>query len=228
MLTDPVDRKALVAIQKIWAQTSLKPFVDVQVEYVDEPKRTTIAGEKKPKKKSIVVSNHTSVLDIYVLFSALDLPLRFVSKREIFFIPLVGWVMGLIGHVSLVRENKESGRSALVTCEYNLKHGKEWSVVFFPEGSRIAPRSGLDEPCAPFKIGAFRVASVVGGDDVDLLPVSISGTRQIMGPGEEFKALRVPKEPVVVRVHQSLRPDDYDRDPQRMSDVCKKIISSDL
>eukprot|EP00959_Pyramimonas_sp_CCMP1952_P302103 6321223-Pyramimonas_sp.AAC.1 len=61
-----------------------------------------------PKGTPVVyVANHQSYLDIFSLF-ALHRPFKFVSKTDIFYIPIVGWSMFLTGHVGLKRTDRRS------------------------------------------------------------------------------------------------------------------------
>jgi 1-acyl-sn-glycerol-3-phosphate acyltransferase len=53
-------------------------------------------------KPVIYVANHQSFMDIYTL-CWLDIPIKFIAKSTIFYIPVAGWVMGLIGHVAYTR-----------------------------------------------------------------------------------------------------------------------------
>lgn len=92
----------------------------------------------------VFVSNHKSWLDIYSLFW-LDIPLKFVAKREIFYIPVAGWAMALIGHVALDRDVSDKGAVVLAKCRQRLQQGA--SVFFFAEGRRT--RDG--------KLNAFKV-----------------------------------------------------------------------
>jgi len=174
LLTDPVDRGLLNAVQQAWASATLYPFLQLNVR-----------GElPKADKPAIYVSNHNSLLDPYVLMS-LGLPMRFVAREEVFYIPLVGWVCFLIGHVRLVRGDAQSGKAVIEQCARKLAAGRAWSVVFFPEGSRLGKLSdGLGE----FKIGAFKVAEQAG---VPVTPVCIHGTRDAMPPGQELSCFKL-------------------------------------
>lgn len=216
LLFDPVDRLALDRVQRIWASWTLRPFLDIEVE--NEQRVEDLL--KDTGRGCIVVSNHRSTLDAFVLFAALGIPLRFVSKKEIFFIPLVGWVMGLIGHVSLTRGDKRSGKSVLENCEYYLKNGHAWSVVFFAEGTRNKneDESHLNE----FKIGAFRLAESTGAP---LVPVSIRGTSDAMPPGGEFSFLKHAAK-VKVRVHEPVMVDG--RQAEVLKAECWNEISEGL
>ena len=57
-------------------------------------------------------------MDIYTL-CWLDIPIKFIAKSSIFYIPVAGWVMGLIGHIAYKRGEVSrdcAPLSALLLC----------------------------------------------------------------------------------------------------------------
>ncbi len=117
----------------------------------------------------VIVPNHQSLLDI-VFFNMLRHRLRWVSKKEIFRVPLVGWEMRMVKYIELVRGNKSSVIKMMEECVKSLKEGI--SIVIFPEGTR-----SLNGAIGKFKTGAFQIAIKT---DKPLLPVLIDGTGEIM------------------------------------------------
>ena len=69
----------------------------------------SVTGREKMEKHTahMIVSNHQSQLDILVAFT-LFYPFKWVSKAEIFRIPLIGWNMTLNRYIKLKRGDKES------------------------------------------------------------------------------------------------------------------------
>ncbi|MDX9729679.1 MAG: lysophospholipid acyltransferase family protein [Bacteroidales bacterium] len=117
----------------------------------------------------IIIPNHQSLLDI-VFFNMLRHRLRWVSKKEIFRVPLVGWEMRMVKYIELIRGNKASVIRMMEECVASLQEGI--SVVIFPEGTR-----SLTGAIGKFKTGAFQLAVKT---DKPLLPVLIDGTGEIM------------------------------------------------
>lgn len=113
----------------------------------------------------VVISNHQSLLDILVLFN-LFFHFKFVSKIEIFKIPLIGWNMYLNKYIRLKRGDKKSIAQMMKDCEAALENGS--SVLIFPEGTRSP-----DGQIKKFKLGAFSVALKM---KAPILPIVISGT----------------------------------------------------
>jgi len=113
----------------------------------------------------VVVSNHQSLLDILVLFN-LFFHFKFVSKIEIFRVPLIGWNMYLNRYIRLKRGDRESVKQMMADARQALSEGN--SILIFPEGSRSP-----DGRIKPFKPGAFILAKEM---QVPILPIVITGT----------------------------------------------------
>lgn len=141
--------------------------------WVMPPWSVRVRGRDKLKKywntPCVLVSNHQSALDILVAFT-LFFPFKWVSKIEMFRVPLLGWNMRLNRYISLVRGDKESGKKMLADCENALHQG--CSVYLFPEGTR----SQTGEMKA-FKPGAFLLAHTM---KVPIIPIAIQGTQDAL------------------------------------------------
>jgi 1-acyl-sn-glycerol-3-phosphate acyltransferase len=131
--------------------------------------RTTGVRLDDPRRPYVVVSNHESYADIF-LISHLPWEMKWLAKKTIFNIPVMGWIMRMAGDVPLVRGNRASAVGALAQCRDRLE--KKVSVMVFPEGSR----SKTDE-LLPFKDGAFALAVEA---QVPVLPIAVAGTRDCM------------------------------------------------
>ena len=133
--------------------------------------KVIVDGREKIDQKQayIIIPNHQSLLDI-VFFNMLRHRLRWVSKTEIFRVPLVGWEMRMVKYIELIRGNKASVIKMMEKCVESLRDGI--SVVIFPEGTR-----SLTGAIGKFKTGAFQLAVKT---DKPLLPVLIDGTGEIM------------------------------------------------
>jgi 1-acyl-sn-glycerol-3-phosphate acyltransferase len=112
----------------------------------------------------VVVANHSSFTDVF-LVATLPWDMKFLSKKSIFRIPLLGWQMSIAGDVPIVRGEKGSARQAMRQLRERLD--RRLSVLFFPEGTRSA-----DGTLGEFREGAFRLAIEAG---VEVLPLAIVG-----------------------------------------------------
>ncbi len=160
IITWPFDRRQVILQQFtcFWAAlyTWIIPAWRIRVDGREHlPRRTP----------HVVVSNHQSLLDILVLFN-LFFHFKFVSKIEIFKIPLIGWNMYLNKYIRLTRGDKKSVTKMLEDCEKALRTGS--SVLIFPEGTR-SPDGQIKE----FKLGAFILALKM---KAPISPIVISGT----------------------------------------------------
>jgi 1-acyl-sn-glycerol-3-phosphate acyltransferase len=118
-----------------------------------------------PRRPFVVVSNHESFADI-LLISHLPWEMKWLSKAELFRIPVMGWMMWLAGDVPVKRGFGPSAVEAMDRCRQVLRN--RVSVMIFPEGTRSKTAELL-----PFKDGAFRLAIEAG---VPILPLALSGT----------------------------------------------------
>ncbi len=122
-----------------------------------------------PRRPYVVVANHESFVDI-LLISHLPFEMKWMSKKDFFRYPLVGWMMRLAGDIRLDRSDKASAANALAQSRDRLE--KHVSVMIFPEGTRS--KTG---ELQPFKDGAFRLAIDAG---VPILPLAVIGTRDAL------------------------------------------------
>ena len=118
-----------------------------------------------PRRPYVVVSNHESFADI-LLISHLPWEMKWLSKAELFRLPVMGWLMRLAGDIPVKRGFGPSAIEAIAKCHEALKN--RVSVMIFPEGTR-SPTADL----LPFKDGAFRLAIDAG---VPILPLALHGT----------------------------------------------------
>jgi 1-acyl-sn-glycerol-3-phosphate acyltransferase len=130
--------------------------------------RLRITGDmvSDPRRPYVVVSNHQSLADI-PLISNLPWEMKWMGKKELFRLPVVGWMMWLSGDISVNRKSPRSGAQALLKAQRYLE--QKCSVMMFPEGTRT-----LDGRVRPFAEGAFHLAIKA---KVPVLPIVIEGSR---------------------------------------------------
>ena len=127
--------------------------------------------ERIPARQCIVVANHCSYLDGILLTALLPPRFTFVIKREMAQVPVAGYLLKRLGSEFVERfESQGTARDSRRLLQL-VDQGQ--SLAFFPEGTfKAAP--GL----LRFHTGAFRAAVRAG---LPVVPVSISGTRDMMG-----------------------------------------------
>ncbi len=117
----------------------------------------------------VMVANHQSAADIWALYLT-GAQFRWLSKDDVFKVPLIGLAMKWAGYVPISRGKSGSHAAALRASSQWIRRGI--SMVFFPEGTRSE-----DGHLKEFKIGAFRLAVE---EKVDILPLVIQGTRDMV------------------------------------------------
>ena len=126
-----------------------------------------------PGEPVIYASNHSSMFDIWALFATLPGSVRFVAKRELFRIPLLGHAMHAAGHIPIDRAVKARAFEAYDDAARIIKQG--FSPVVFPEGTR-SPTGEL----LPFKNAPFALAIAA---QVPVVPVYVHHTFEILPKG---------------------------------------------
>jgi 1-acyl-sn-glycerol-3-phosphate acyltransferase len=121
----------------------------------------------------VVASNHQSWFDIFLLAAVLPGSLRFVAKKELASVPLLGPAMRRAGHVFIDRQNRQAAFGAYDEAAEAIRAGI--SAVVFPEGTRS--RTG---ELQPFKKGPFVLAIAAR---VPLVPAYCAGTFTLLPKG---------------------------------------------
>ncbi|HXG18073.1 MAG TPA: lysophospholipid acyltransferase family protein [Methylomirabilota bacterium] len=127
-----------------------------------------------PQQAYLFMSNHQSNFDIPILMAAFDtLQVRWVSKREVRKVPIIGLCMQRTQQVLVDRESPTQAVVVIRQVKALLDAGI--SVIFFPEGTRTR-----DGRLQAFKPGGFAVAVEAG---VPVVPVTVRGSRALWPPG---------------------------------------------
>ena len=132
-----------------------------------------------PPGPLVVVANHESVLDPFVLGCAIERELRFFAKAELWRRRPVAWAMERLRAIPV--ERGRGDRAALAAAERALAAGD--AVAIFPQG--VVRGSGS------WQRGAARLALATG---TTVLPVRLLGTSRALSRGR----LGFPKLVVVV------------------------------
>lgn len=106
-------------------------------------------GSAAPLEHAMVVANHVSWLDIFVVDALY--PCRFVAKAEIRAWPLAGWLAAKAGTVFISRGSKRDLRHIFKGLVHSLQAGER--VAFFPEGTTARQGTVL-----PFHANLFEAA----------------------------------------------------------------------
>lgn len=121
---------------------------------------------------AIFISNHQSMLDIFMLGRMFPQGCTVTAKKSLKWIPVLGWFMSLSGTLFLDRSNNEKSVALLNNSLKNLKDNKR-SLWIFPEGTRSRSKKVT---LLPFKKGAFYLAQQ---GKIPIVPVIVSNTSPI-------------------------------------------------
>lgn len=123
-----------------------------------------------PKRPTIYVSNHASSLDIPVLFMAIPANVKYVAKKQLGWIPIVGWYLWMAKFILIDRGNRTKAIRTLDKAGERIRSGT--SIIVYAEGTRSE-----DGSIRPFKKGPFGLALKAR---VPIVPVTIVGSDRIM------------------------------------------------
>lgn len=136
------------------------------------PMLVSVRGRERINRKQsyVVVSNHQSHYDVFVLYGWLGIDFKWVMKKELRKIPALGIACEKAGHVYIDRSNSETAIASLKEAKKRIVNGT--SVLFFPEGTR-----SVSGELQEFKKGAFIMALELG---IPILPITILDTGRIL------------------------------------------------
>lgn len=147
---------------------------------------------REGRQPVIFVGNHTSLFDPPLLISTLPTHPVFMAKRELGYVPFLGWVIWLADFIFINRGDRAKALASLKLAAKRIHGGQ--SIAAFPEGTRS--RTGA---LLPFKKGAFNLAWEA---QVPMVPLGILGGRNIL-PADDW---RVAPGDYVIRVGAPVDP----------------------
>lgn len=118
----------------------------------------------------IFVANHQSAFDIWSIFGFLNHNFRWLMKKSLENIFLVGYACRKSGHVFVDNSKLASIKETIDTASRRLTNGL--SLVIFPEGSRT-----FDGKMGDFKRGAFLLAAEFG---LPVVPITVDGAFKVL------------------------------------------------
>jgi 1-acyl-sn-glycerol-3-phosphate acyltransferase len=128
-------------------------------------------------RPTISMYNHGSNLDPLAIASESPIHYKWIGKKQLFLIPILGWLFSGLGMIALDRANREK---AIKTLDTAVAQVQRWgrSVCIAPEGTRSTSGQLL-----PFKKGPFYMAEAL---KLPISPVVIFGAFNLWPPGQIF------------------------------------------
>lgn len=124
-------------------------------------------------KSQMFIANHQSDFDALIVLANIPVQIRWIAKRDLFNLPLVGMTMRKAGHIEIDQNHRDESSHNI---DFAIRHiQKRKSMMTFPEGVK-----GKDGEIQSFQPEAFYLAIQSG---IPIVPVSIIGSRQIMSQG---------------------------------------------
>jgi 1-acyl-sn-glycerol-3-phosphate acyltransferase len=149
-------------IFRLWSWLILRTCgVSVEIEGMEH-----LAGVKS----FVLVSNHQSLFDILLVFSLIPREVRFLAKREIKKIPVIGFT---VEHSENIVIDRASGGKTIRRALAAVSHG--YSICVFAEGHRFS-----DNRVHEFNEGAAWLAIAT---KLPCVPMAIRGSAELMPRG---------------------------------------------
>ena len=123
-----------------------------------------------PGQSYVFVANHQGAYDLFAIYGYLGHNFRWMMKRSLERIPLVGYSCKVSGHIFVDNSTPAAVKHTMEVAEKRLAGGM--SVVVFPEGSRTP-----DGRMHRFKRGAYFLATEFG---LPVVPVTIDGAYKVL------------------------------------------------
>ena len=178
--------------------------------------RVKVKGRENidPHTSYVFVANHQGAFDIWAIYGYLNHDFKWLMKKELEKIFLVGYACKRAGHI-FVDDTKISGiRETIEESEKQLRGGM--SLVIFPEGSRT-----FDGRMIPFKRGAFMLASEF---KLPPVPITIDGAFKAM-PRTTYCATPTT---ITLTIHPPIYPGEKGFNTKVLMAQCRESIQSAL
>lgn len=198
---------------RIWPNKMLR-LLGMAMIKINPGWKTTIEGIEhfKEGEPVIFISNHQGFMDM-PLFYLLPWQMKWVSKKSLFKVPILGWLISITGHLAIDRKQKGVIKQ-LFALEDPVKDGVP--VMIFPEGTRT-----MNGDVKIFKSGAFIMATKL---DVPVQPVIIDGSFQIFPSGEwRFKF----HQPLFIKITPKIYPSEFNSIDE-FKKICHHRIENEL
>jgi 1-acyl-sn-glycerol-3-phosphate acyltransferase len=175
-------------------------------------------------KNVLIISNHASFLDIFILSSIFGCV--FVSKTDVKYYPIIGQIAWLMGVIFF---DRGSSKERIRVLKKIAKRTQAGAISVFPQGTtgRITDR-------LPFQRGIFKVVEM--NPDITILPVTIRYKKdaEIAWHGESFlknarKVFARKRIDVKLILHDTMTIKDYKgRTSAQVREILEEKITGEL
>ena len=164
---------------------------------------------REGRQSVIFMSNHESQMDPPILVAALPVPAVYIAKKELKYVPFIGWAGWAAGVIFIDRGDRERAIRSIHDAAQQIRGGK--NVVIFPEGTRSRAGQML-----PFKKGGFALAQDAG---VPIIPMATVGGFHVLSSG----SLRIRPGRYTLLMGKPIHPSDHPDRDSLMKEVRQRI-----
>ena len=178
--------------------------------------RVSVKGRENIDKLTsyVFVANHQGAYDIFSVYGYLGHNFKWMMKKSLRKILLVGYTCHQSGHIFVDRSSPAAIRSTIETAKERLRNGM--SLVVFPEGSRT-----FTGKMGPFKKGAYQLALEF---NLPLVPVTIDGSFKVMP-----RTSKLPRPGhIVLTIHKPISAPSDEAARNEVMDLTRTAIESGL
>ena len=160
----------------------------------------------------IIVANHSSYIDSFVLLAVLDSDFRFVAKSELAKSRILRFLLDRLGTIYV--ERFEFGKSVhdMETLVQAAEDGQ--TLLIFPEGT-FQRCAGLLQ----FHMGAFEIAART---QRPLIPIALNGTRRVLRDG----SWKIRRGSIEVEICEPILPLHFELDTWTQALTLKNLVRS--
>ena len=166
------------------------------------------------KTSYVFVANHQGAFDIFSIYGFLDHDFKWMMRKGLANIPLVGYACRVAGHIMVDKSSPEALKQTMDTAKERLQGGK--SLVVFPEGRRT-PDGKMHE----FKNGAYRLAVDF---KLPVVPITIDGSYKVM----PRTTVNITPGKIILTLHEPIIPGDEGHDLSKLVKESRDAILSSL
>lgn len=178
--------------------------------------RVSVKGRENIDKLTsyVFVANHQGAYDIFSVYGYLGHNFKWMMKKSLRKILLVGYTCYKCGHIFVDRSSPAAIRSTIETAKERLRNGM--SLVVFPEGSRT-----FTGKMGTFKKGAYQLALEF---NLPLVPVTIDGSFKVMP-----RTSKLPRPGhIVLTIHKPIPAPSDEAARSEVMDLTRTAIESGL
>lgn len=192
----------------LWSKLVLRYGCEAKIARIEDHRSNQFAGTPC---YGLYIANHQSYLDIPLLTSMYQAPP--IMKKEVLYIPIVGWMAWISGALPVSRSSISSRRKVFEKAKHRILREKIGLQVY-PEGTRS--KNALPKPFPELKKTLLYFAF---NENIPVVPTSMYGTRGILTSKGSINTGRS----VGIIVHKEIYPSNFSS-AEEFSKACWDLV----